>query len=316
VRGRGGLAGPRLERVERALTEDADAWVRAREHAPAWGATTALALLERVAGGGVDATRRERAAALREELRDAGIALAGVRAWLAAAPRPRHGMVVAFSGLDGAGKSTQAESLRTTLDTLGHEAVVIWSPLGQSAVTSAIANPVKRALSLLRFGPFARVAERSATGSVMAASGEGGGSGAGSAVRVAWATFVALVNALSLRAAGLRHLPHGRVVIFDRHVLDSIVRLRAVYGPTRRFRVQLALLKLVAPRAQLAYLLDLSPDSSVRRKDDRWNLDQLRLHSELYREESRRLDVRVLDAARPREELCAEIARDVCRALR
>jgi thymidylate kinase len=315
VRGRGGLAGSRRERVEQAVAEDADAWLGARERAPAWGATTALALLERVAGGGAEATRRERAAALREELGAAGVPFAGARAWRAAAPGLERGAVVSFSGLDGAGKSTQAESLRATLDALGHEAVVVWSPLGQSAALSAVANPVKRALSLLRFGPFAGVAERSATGSVMAARDGRGGSRTGSAIRVAWATVVALVNALSLRAAALRHVPRGRVVIYDRHVLDSIVRLRATYGPSRRFRLQLALLRLLAPRPRRAYLLDVHPEASIRRKDDRWSLDELRLHADLYRAESERLDVKVLDADRPRQELCAEIAREVLRAL-
>jgi thymidylate kinase len=105
-------------------------------------------------------------------------------------------------------------------------------------------------------------------------------------------------------------------VIYDRHVLDSIVRLRAVYGPSRRFRVQLALLRLLAPRPRRSFLLDVHPEDSVRRKDDRWSLDELRLHAALYRTESERLDVRVLDADRPREELCAEIAREVLRALR
>jgi thymidylate kinase len=314
--GRGTLDERRRERVKQAVAEDPDAWWRAREHASGWGAQQALDLLRRVSGGGPDATRRERAAALDEELRAAGVSLARLRAWRAAAPGGGGGAVVAFSGLDGAGKSTQAESLKATLAALGHEAVVIWSPLGQSRTLSAVANPVKGLLSHLRFGPLKGIAERSASGSVMAArEDDGDGGGAGGAVRIAWSTVVALVNALSLRAAGVRHLPRGRVVIFDRHVLDSIVRLRATYGASRRFPTQLALLRLVAPRPTRAYLLDLDPDASVRRKDDRWSLDQLRLHARLYREESERFDVRVLDAERPRDELCAEIARDVWRAL-
>ena len=316
VRGRGDLGERRRERVERAGVDDPRAWELAREQARAWGASGALTLLDRVARGGAPATRRERASALREELSTAGTHAAALRAWRAASPTLARGAVVAFSGLDGAGKSTQAESLRATLEVLGHEAVVIWSPLGQSAALSAVANPVKRALSRLRFGPFRGIAERSASGSVMAARGDGSGGRAGGAVRVAWATVVALVNALSLRAAGMRHLARGRVLIFDRHVLDSIVRLRATYGASRRFWPQLVLLRLVAPRATRAYLLDLDPDASVRRKDDRWSIDELRLHARLYREESGRFAVKVLDADRPREELCADIARDVWRGLR
>jgi thymidylate kinase len=120
-----------------------------------------------------------------------------------------------------------------------------------------------------------------------------------------------VLNALSQRRAALEHVPRGRIVIFDRHVLDTVVRMRFLYGGSGR--LQARLVQLVAPHARFAYLLDIRPETSLERKDDIWSLEQLRRHVELYREESRRLGVRRLDGERPRTELCAEIAEDVWR---
>jgi len=146
-------------------------------------------------------------------------------------------------------------------------------------------------------------------------SASSGASNDASNARQAWATLVTFLNALSQARAAARHLPRARVLIFDRHVLDSVVRMRFLYGEGGLAPLQRRLIRAVAPRARVSFLLDIRPETSLVRKDDIWGLEQLTRHVELYREEQRRLPVLRLDGERPREELCAEIARTVWAAL-
>src|SRR5439155_7587165 len=99
-------------RLASILADQPDAFKEARRSAPAWGATQALDALE-------DGSRRRLPS------------------------RPRRGTLITLSGLDGAGKSSQATALRHALDRLGHDAVVEWSSLSQHppllhAITKAV----------------------------------------------------------------------------------------------------------------------------------------------------------------------------------
>ena len=225
--------------------------------------------------------------------------------------RPRRTVVVAFSGLDGAGKSTQASALREALDRLGVTATVVWRPLGDNPILDLIGRPAKRILSALHFGPLRGLAERSAHGSVMSSPDGGGRSGV---VTSAWATFVVLLNLAAQRQAAARHAMRGHVVIYDRHVLDSAVRMRFLYGTAGRSRLQRLLLRTAAPRARFAYLLEIDAEMAAARKPD-WTVEQLRRQAQLYREEAGAFRVRRLDGGRPRDELCTLVAAEVWRGL-
>src|SRR5207253_2517286 len=119
-----------------------------------------------------------------------------------------------------------------------------------------IGMPLKRLLRRLRFGPFEKLAERSAAGHVMSnPNGEQSGT-LTRVVTLGWATLVVALNLLSQRRAVARQgLKGRRVVIFDRHALDSLVRLRFLYGAAGSAAFQKRLVAAVAPRARLAYLL-------------------------------------------------------------
>lgn len=318
VRGRGEIDAKARSRVDAALARDPAAWEGAHARAAAWGATRALALFH-AAYAGTPMSRRDRAAAISEELVAGGLAPAAARrrALRAVLPRTDSGALVSFSGLDGAGKSSQSAALHETLERLGWEVEVVWSPLGGNPILDFVGKPAKRALTRMRFGPFKGLAESAAAGSVMSRpDGETAASGGrGALVRDAWATLVAALDAASQRSRAVRHTARGRVVVFDRHALDSIVRLRFLYGSTAAYPLQRRLVDLLAPRADFAYYLDIAPETSLARKDDIWSLAQLRRHAELYREELARLGVRRLDGERPKDELCAEIALEVWLAL-
>jgi thymidylate kinase len=290
----GSLAGKLRPRVAAVLAEDPDAWSTAAARAASWGLVDALAALRAV---------------------DQGVEVGvGVRSRVSALPRPFRPVVVALSGLDGAGKSSHAAALRDALAKLDVPVAVVWTPLGQNATLELIGLPAKKLLSKLRFGPMRQLAERSASGSVFSNPSASEDSRADrSRVTAAWATFVAILNVLAQRRALARHALGSRVVVYDRHALDSVVRMRFLYGEASNSRLQ-RLIRAAAPHPRLAYYLEVSPETAHARKQD-WTLEQLRVQAELYAEESDAFSVRRLDAEAPRHEVCAEIASEVWRSL-
>jgi thymidylate kinase len=308
VAGDGGLDAKRRARLDSALEEDPGAWRRAAERAAAWDAE---AELERLRDAHRDPNGRPGPARRRLAPRRLAAAL---RRRVAAR---RDGVVIALSGLDGAGKSSQATALRETFARLGHDVEITWTRATWDDWVWKLGFAVKKILRmplhlLTRLGraravpnagdtsaegeraadPIKRLRERSrlATG--------------------AWVMVHALANAWSQRRLTRPHLRRGRIVICDRYTLDSIVALRLRYGAQRRFRLQRTLIAALSPRPARAYFLDVEPETAFARKGD-GSVEWLAAHRPLYLEEHEALGVRRLDGERPREELCAEIARDV-----
>src|SRR5205085_7646797 len=110
------------------------------------GARKALDALARAHATGAPIPVAIRADAIREELATAGAAAARLRAWRSVTARPRTGPVVSFSGLDGSGKSSQAQALRDALLQLGYDVAVKWTRISYNPSLDVIAAPVKRVL--------------------------------------------------------------------------------------------------------------------------------------------------------------------------
>jgi thymidylate kinase len=312
----GRLDAKRRGRVAVAVAEDPDAWRRAGQRAAAWGATRAVAIAEAAyAGRGPAPTLSTRADALAEQSIRAGRSprlTARLRAWRTVLGSRRRGAVIAMSGLDGSGKTSQAVALCHALDRLGFEPITEWTRLAANPSLDRIAGPVKRLLvgrlghsagppavatTLLDSSRLAEPAKRIRQRSrVMTA---------------AWATVVSVANGWEQRHATVRHLRAGRIVVCDRYTLDSAVHLRYRYGETHRRRLQVRLIRLLSPTPLRSFYLDLSAETAFARKSDHYNLEQLRRQLPLYRQEHRAHGARCLDGERPQAELCAEIAADV-----
>lgn len=201
----------------------------------------------------------------------------------------RRGLLVAISGLDGSGKSTQSKALVATLEQHGVPAIRVWTSLPNSPALGVIAAPVRRpgAKRLVRslrkrYGLVAR----------------------------AWTVVVAVANAEWHVRAIERHRFRGRTVVCDRYVLDSIVNLRYLYGVDRRFRLSGFLLRSLSPRASREFFLDVSPEVSTTRNDE-YSLAQATIRAKLYRSAATHGRVTTLDGERPPDALAEEIARDV-----
>lgn len=325
----GALDSKRRIRLEQSCTEDPRAWERARERAAPWHASAAVAALEHVHRDGavpadlLSAARAER----RERRRRAQPALrrllAGARDMRSHAPA--SGKMVALSGLDGAGKSSQAADLQRTLERLGFDAIVVRTRISWEDWLWRVVPIVKRATALpasaigalrSRTGPARTGAAR--TGPAQTAPAETGAAHdpvhlarEGSELLTnAWTVVIALANAWSQWRLMYRQLARGGIVICDRYTLDSIVAMRYSYGGERPFKPLRAVLAILYPRPVRAYFLDVSPATALERKGE-WGEEWLTRHRELYLQECPRLGVTVLDGEKPREDICARIAREV-----
>jgi thymidylate kinase len=315
------LSDKRRERVAAELAEDADAFERAAERAGAWRADHALAALQNAFrdGAPIPTATRRRAVAV-ELAGPLGAGRATIASWRAVLRRPRRGPVIAFSGLDGSGKSSQAAALVETLERLGIDATMAWTSVAYHPPwLSRAQRGVKRTLtSLLRRGgkPVPPPAGPDDAGAPR------GGDDPAKALRgrselltFAWSMTVTVLLASEV----VRHVwparLRGRVVVCDRHLLDAWAHLLYQYGEDRGYRAQLAVLRRVFPRPLRGYLLEVAPETASGRKQE-YDPAQNARRAAIYRRVAADLGVTVIDGERPIEEICAEIAREVWSALR
>ena len=164
----------------------------------------------------------------------------------------RRGAIVTFSGVDGAGKTTQIDLLEAALQADGHRPVRLWYRPGYSPALDRLRGAV-RALRPGALPPPGPSARREAT---FARPG----------VRRTWAA-VALLDALVHYAVRVRALrAAGRVVLCDRYVWDGLLDLELRFPDlgVRRWPLARALERL-APEPDAAFLLVVPWEECVRR---------------------------------------------------
>jgi thymidylate kinase len=229
------------------------------------------------------------------------------------AATPVRPQVVGFSGLDGSGKSSQVQALLSTLEQLDVAVITHWKPLGHNASVRTIRRVVKRGYAAMR-GWDAEQLDRSKQPGRSLVAGTNPAMLGGRQNRLvthAWATLVCLVSASHYRMIALRHGGSGRLIVFDRFALDTTAQLRFFYGPELEFGLQRALIRFVCPTPIAAWLLEVPGEVALARKQEQYNLSQLKEQESLLHEEAERLGVTRLDGTRPMAELSEYIATEV-----
>jgi thymidylate kinase len=181
--------------------------------------------------------------------------------------QPSHPIVVTFSGIDGAGKSTQIEALqeyleksglRTTLRTFWDD-VVMFSRLRESAShrvfrgDAGVGSPEK---------PISRRDKNVQSWYAIAAR-----------------VFIYFFDALSLRRTLSKISKEGQdVAIFDRYIYDELANL-PMHSSLIRLYVKI-MLKLI-PSPDAAFLIDADPEGARLRKPE-YPLEFLRENRNAY----------------------------------
>ena len=165
--------------------------------------------------------------------------------------RPNRGMLVAFSGLDGSGKTLQAQALARVLKTCDIAHSSYWSRVGCSPFTRLVSRVVQR---------------RSTRGKGPAPDWGGPRENLSrwpGFVQAAWAWLMVLDLAvrytLRVRLPLWRgRLGLGKVVVCDRYALDAAAEVLArASGGGWAVRLAVAFLRVASPRPTQAYLLDV-----------------------------------------------------------
>lgn len=229
-----------------------------------------------------------------------------------------RGAIVAISGLDGAGKTTQAQALLAALDASGYDAVVLWQRISHNRSLQWLTAPLRLVLRValrMRAGsalppadadPFFVEPEHRATRALRERL---------PVLNAAWVTIVAGVHAASVRRETLREVRRGRVVVRDRYLLDSLVHLRDKYATGHDVRLQARLIRWLTPAPLAAFYLDVGAEEAWRRKPEEYSVAELDAHRRGYLHAADTLGVHVLDGERPAPELTAVIVADVLQAL-
>lgn len=319
IRSPGVLDGKKLRRIDRALELDPEAFVKAGRVAKAWGCVPQIEVL-------ADAHRRNRPVTRYEAWRGCRAEQTirgrhGVNALAHAlhevARRPRAGAVVALSGLDGAGKSTQAVRLADSLEALGYEVFVGWQRVTYDPSLDRLVAPVRLLLKRVRRP------EQGSPATVPTSSDLPPDRRATQALRerfpavgFVWVAIVALRHTWQVRRLTRKQTRQGRIVIRDRYEIDTVVQLREKYGATIDVRWHVRLVHLLSPRPLAAYFLDVSAAEAWRRKPDEFTLEQLTRHRCRYLAELPRLGVERVDGEQPADEISERVLLEVWRLLK
>lgn len=192
------------------------------------------------------------------------------------------GFLIAFEGLDQSGKETQAQALRDRLKADGHKARFISFP----DYGTPIGEEIARALQGEReYGP-----------------------------DVMQLLFIA--NRYERKPDILRWLEGGLVLLCDRYLASSVA-----YGEAHGLDAAwLVAAQRFLPPPHLTILLDIAPETAVRRKAtdrDRYerDLEMLQRVRKSYLRQSQAGAWLVVDGERPKDEVATDIATAVAQRL-
>lgn len=230
-------------------------------------------------------------------------------------PAPAQGLIIALSGIDSSGKSTQREQLADVLRARGAEPVFIWTRPGYGRRTRVLKRMYRRLRRQAATKPSAASAtarsERSSTRKNRYP--RRAENLPNPVVRRLWLTM-ALADLLWVYVVQVRWLrARGRAVICDRYLTDALVDFR-VYFPDDAVEQRLLgrLLRRLAARPDVAVCLLVPAEvsqkrSQLRERKHQDELDVLKVRIGHYRQVCAELGTTVVDGTLPPERLSKEI---------
>ena len=171
-------------------------------------------------------------------------------------PRPRRPQVrLAISGVDGSGKSTLTGSLEEGLSRLGIATTMIWTRPGMRLeLLDRLARRIRKFRKEDTTG-LRRLAEGASSETISSRKG---------LVGWVWLMLVSLAYLSDIR--GQTRKAEG-IVIFDRHLLDALGTIDAIYAGVPS-GVQRRIIRWFVPRADFTVWLDIDPAQAAARKPD------------------------------------------------
>jgi thymidylate kinase len=218
--------------------------------------------------------------------------------------------IIVLMGLDGSGKTTQAELVAQLLNGRGIRSRVVWMR-GESYLT----RPVLRVGKALLRAPGA------------AKRGDGIKAGgryddyvtskrsmfSNRLLRSVWRTLTILDLLISIRKA-FSKLPGGtRVVLMDRYIYDTFIDIDTAFGAggAEVDRLLGSRLIKIFPKPEKVILLEVTPEEAMRRKDDIPSVDYLTERRGLYKRVAWTVGASKIDGSLPIEEINSELMTEI-----
>lgn len=212
---------------------------------------------------------------------------------------PQKGMLIALSGVDGAGKTSYAHALLEALRNCGLEAHYVWTRVGSQRGFQSLAKRLMRK-SIPPANTVGRqsVSDRFQTTRALLSHGWRYN---------AWKTVnmvdLCLFYNLTLRLNLLRR----QIVVCDRYIPDIFVDLH-LYRGGRPGQVWLKLLNWFLPRPGVNILLNVPEELAHQRSSDPECSDSLRAQAQLYSQTQEYLKLTVVDNGnREFRDVCNEL---------
>ncbi len=168
--------------------------------------------------------------------------------------KPRRAMLLSFSGIDGAGKSTQIETLCANLRRVGLKVQLLtfWDDVAR--------------LKFIREGATQTLFQGDQGVGTIATPIRRRDKDVRSPMMTLFRFAFYFIDALSLRRIARKALrSEADVVIFDRYIYDELANLN-LSRASIRFYVQ-SVMKMV-PKPQISFLLDADPEKACARKPE------------------------------------------------
>jgi thymidylate kinase len=306
VLSRGELPDDQRERVEAAAASGEPVWDDAAALAARLHQSAALELLRRALDRPGPCTEGQRR---RQLIRALAVGPSSGRGAVARrlVLRRRRPLLVALSGPDGSGKSTQVTELAGTLRSLGIPTGTAWVP---TTKRPTLPTSVRAWAAGWRRPP--------GDGAVARAGRPSGGTDrpAGTRrvpahVRVVehlWITSAAVSNAAKIWANVWRGRGND-VLVLDRFVFDADVKLTYWYDRQRGADITLErrLFRTVCPKVDVSVLLAVDPETNVARRPDEFHIAAFRSFQKIYTDTAPDFGTAIIDAERP----VVAVARDV-----
>ncbi len=204
-----------------------------------------------------------------------------------------RGFLIAISGIDGSGKTTQIDTLEAKLRATDTHVLRIWSRWRPISSLPLLAL-------FLRSG-YAIVHSTSSIGFVETNIPWKRG------VASLWCLLTQLDNFMKTTVKLIIPLIAGYTIICDRYILDLLVEGMAdLHDPSTSNRLGYRLLR-VLPRPNAAFFIDVNAEVAFGRKPDLPSLTHFIERVKLYRELSKTMGGEILDGGQPRERIRDEI---------
>lgn len=217
-------------------------------------------------------------------------------------------MLICFNGVDGSGKTFQAQRLVDRLNAEGYQAVSVWGG-GQAALTMPIIRLGKRLMK----GPRKHQLGKSANTEVRAQYREYVATTQKMMgrrwLRTLWTHAYLTDHMLEIWRTMMPHLARKRIVVCDRYIYDSLIRVAVMSGVAPEALPPLLRLPrfYVVPQPSAWFYLNVPAEVAFQRKDDILDLEFLERRVPMYQVAARELGMQVIDGTAAPDEITATI---------